>query len=82
MAEIVLQVVAMVLEGVEPLILDLSARPRGARKLGDVGGGGDQIGGPGILIGCKSRIERLEGVWCDSRTGWTPDGDKVSRAGR
>ena len=42
---------AVVLEGVEPFILDLPARPRGAHQLDDVGGGGHQVGDPGVLIG-------------------------------
>ena len=50
-AEIVLQVVALVLQGVEPFILDLPTRPRGAHQLDDVVGGGHQVGDPGIAIG-------------------------------
>ena len=50
-AEIVLQVVALVLERVERLILDLPTRPPGAYQLGDVVGGGHQVGDPGIAIG-------------------------------
>ena len=50
MAEIVLQVVALVLERVERLILDLPTRPRGAHQLDDVVGGRHQIGDPGIAI--------------------------------
>ena len=49
-AEIVLQVVALVLQGVERLILDLPTRPRGAHQLDDVVGGGHQVGDPGIAI--------------------------------
>ena len=35
-----------------------------------------------VSIGCKSRIERFEGVWCGRGTRSTRDGDNVSRAGR
>ena len=39
----VLQVVALVLQGVEPFILDLPTRPRGAHQLHDVVGGGRSV---------------------------------------
>ena len=38
------------LQGVEPFILDLPARPPGAHQLDDVVGGGHQVGDPGIAI--------------------------------
>ena len=41
----------MVLEGVEPFVLDFPARPTGAHQLGDVGSGGHQVGDPDILTG-------------------------------
>ena len=48
-AEIVLQVVALVLERVERLILDLPTRPPGAHQLDDVVGGGYQVGDPCLM---------------------------------
>ena len=67
MAEIVLQVVALVLQSVERFILDLPARPRGAHQLDDVVDGGHQVGDPDVRIGCLAAFDAPEQDEVDQR---------------
>ena len=59
-AEVVLEVVALVLESVEAFVLNLPARPRGAHQLHDVGAGGHQVGDPGIALGNLAVLDDLD----------------------